>query len=150
MLWICLKHFLHIYFFSLFTSLSVKTRLLISKTYFLCVYYTQKYTQWKDTLFFVSIPLGTFYYLILLFFIYSIFTLLYYYFNLMYYVCQYNFSHFHIYIIYSSNINLVFLSFNLFNCSLSTCLILFEGVGKSSGIVPPISSIAFLTFAPTS
>lgn len=31
-----------------------------------------------------------------------------------------------------------FLFFNLFNCSFPTCLILFSGVGKSSGIVPQI------------
>ena len=59
-------------------------------------------------------------------------------------------SNLELYIIYSSNINLVLLSFNLFNCSFSICLILFSGLGKSSGIVPPISSIAFLTLEPTS
>ena len=37
-----------------------------------------------------------------------------------------------------------------FFCSFSICLILFSGVGRSSGIVPPSSAMVCLTFFPTS
>ena len=39
--------------------------------------------------------------------------------------------------------------FKSFFCSLSICLILLSGVGKSSGIVPPRSLIVSRTFLPT-
>lgn len=52
---------------------------------------------------------------------------------------------------YSSNISLPFFAFSFKRaiCSFSICCMLFSGVGKSSGIVPPIFSIAVLTSLPT-
>ena len=50
---------------------------------------------------------------------------------------------------YSSSINFFRSCFSCFICSRSICEILFSGVGKSSGIVPPIFSIVSRTSFPT-
>lgn len=52
---------------------------------------------------------------------------------------------------YSSSISCPFFAFCFKSsiCSFSSCAMLFSGVGKSSGIVPPISSMAFRTSLPT-
>lgn len=51
--------------------------------------------------------------------------------------------------VYSSSINFFRSCFSCFICSRSICEILFSGVGKSSGIVPPIFSIVSRTSFPT-
>ena len=62
------------------------------------------------------------------------------------------FLHTNINAYYSSSMSLPFSAFSFSRaiCSFSIWAMLFSGVGKSSGIVPPMSLMAFLTFLPTS
>ena len=50
---------------------------------------------------------------------------------------------------HSSNISCLPFFFKAANCSFSICPMLFFGVGRSSGMVPPTRSIAPLTSRPT-